>query len=179
MSADAVDRDVDEAIHTLAKLDAVWNELYCEQFDDWRPEQPAVMSPTPGDRLLHTGTPGELQRYVLAVQRAVRHAWVAVGGRWPQPPRAAADRTFPPDVMRRITCQLADALQRAAPDDSSARQAAAIIQGGWNALPAGLRGEAKGGARRCTIASCTEPAEPGRRKCGRHKYAARQPTTTA
>jgi hypothetical protein len=165
-----VARAVDEAQRTLAKLDGLWDELYSQQFDSsWQREQPTVPSVTPGDRLLHTGEPGQLQRYYLSVQQAVRNAWIATGGSWPQPPQAAADRTIHPAVMRRICRLLASRLFRA--DDAAALKASMRIQGGWNALPAGIRGQAKGGGARCDLDSCTEPRARRSRYCDRHRYA--------
>lgn len=167
---------VDEARRTLHKLADLWHELWSQQYDQpWRREQATIPSPNVGDTVHHTGTPGPLQNYYLQAQRAIRDAWRTIGGTWKQPPSRWDTSTVPPDVMRRLTLLLADELHRSDLDNGVALKAAMRIQGGWNALPAGIRGEAKGGARRRCV-YCTDPAEPSRNKCGRHKYAANQPT---
>lgn len=158
---------VGEAKATLHKLWRLWPELWDQQYDPpWRPEDANVSSGKPGSRLLHPGTPQPLQKEYLHAQRAIRDAWRLLGGRWIDD--GHQERTRPPALMRRVTELLIDALERH--DDEQTRQACKRIRDGWTGLSEGVRGEAKGGARRCT--HCTDPAEKGRTKCGRHKYVA-------
>lgn len=168
---DAQEHDqVREARDTLARLDRLWDELWSQQFDlPPRKETDEIVERVatgpPGSRLLHTGKPGELQRYYLNVQHALRDAWSTLGGTW----HTDHTSTLPPAAMRRITRLLADMLQDPHLPAKTAGKACRQIMDGWNELPEGLRGEPKGGAKRCT--HCSDPAQKGRSKCGRHKYA--------
>lgn len=166
---DAQER-IGEAKRTLRKLDALWDELWSQQFDPPPKREndeivERVHTGPPGSRLLHTGQPGELQQHYLTVQHALRDAWRTLGGTW----HTDHTSTVHPAAMRRIGRLLADMLSDPNLPDKVVGRACRQVMDGWWELPEGLRGEPKGGAKRCT--HCTDPAQKGRSKCGRHKYA--------
>lgn len=163
---------IGEAKRTLRKLDALWDELWSQQFDPPpRRENDEIVERVhtgpPGSRMLHTGQPGELERYYLDVQQALRKAWLTCGGTW----HTDYSGTLPPVAMRRIGRLLADMLDDPNLSDRVAVKACEQIMGGWWSLPDGIRGEPHGGARRCT--HCTDPAEKGKRQCNRHAHVKR------
>lgn len=166
---------VDEAQRTLRKLNGLWDELWSQQFDPPPKREndeivEKVRSGPPGSRALHLGNTGPfpLEQHYLNVQHALRDAWRTLGGTW----HTDYSGTLPPVAMRRIARLLSDMLADDVPPKVAGKACRQIMDGWWG-LPEGLRGEPKGGARRCT--HCTDPAEKGRTKCGRHKYAKNRP----
>jgi len=155
---------VADAQRVLTRLEGKWNELWQLQIEhDWRPEDATVRSSTPGSRMLHTGTPTELQSHYLVLQRALRDAWRVAGGTWLDDSSTA---TVHPAALERITRQLHGRLDGRT--DDSAERAAQILVDAWGQLPDGVRGEAKGGGQRC--AYCTEPASQGRPTCPKCRH---------
>jgi len=156
---------VADAQRVLTRLKGKWNELWQLQIEhDWRPEEATVRSSTPGSKVLHTGTPTELEAHYLVLQRALRDAWRVAGGTWLDD---SSTVTIHPAALKRITRQLAQRLDGRA--DESAERAAQIIVDAWRQLPPGMRGEAKEGATRCSVDGCTEPSRRHAAVCERHR----------